>query len=641
MQISFLRNTLFRFFVVVMLMSISLIGACAQPYLLGQDDVIKVTVQRHPELSAEQISITSSGKIDLPEAGQIYVAGRTTNEVALAITRALSRTVVQPDVTVSLVQQRSRRIFVLGAVAKPGVYEMKPGWHVAQALAAAGGLAGLPEETSATLARARQRVLAINVASVIRNPDSPENRVLQSGDVLVVTALDPKRITVSGDVVRPDIYPLRRAPRLLDALVAAGGLKTTARASRGFVLRGGEKIPLDLQAAVDYENPQANLALLPGDLVSIESIPALKVSVDGFVKTPGNFNLESGSGVIQAIAQAGGLTTTADNVVASVRRGGQILPVDLARAPFDTTADVALQSGDVVLLSEPKIIRVQVAGQVNKPGALRLAPDSTVLDAIARSGGLSIRRESARIDVLRTLTGAKQVTLRIDPITLLGLNDLRQNPKLQDGDLISVTQVRSQIAFISGEVARPGAYEIKEGDGLPELIARAGGASENAALKQATLQRDNQTRTIDIRSSLIAGSGKPDVPLQDGDFVVVPRNTARVLVMQAVQKPGYYPIPEDGTLTVGEAVSEAGGPRDRAAIEEVAIFRQTPAGLQRRMVQLNKITGKKGEAQIGLNTALQNGDIVYVPQGRVNSSFLDKVGRGLGLAGSLRFLGAF
>lgn len=634
-------NVFWRFCLSALLLCVSVIGARAQDYRLGQDDVIKVLVARHPELSAEEISITSSGRIALPEAGQIYVAGRTTSEVARAITRALVRTVVEPDVTVSLVKQRLRRIFVLGAVAKPGVIEMKAGWRVAQALAAAGGLAGLAEETSATLARNGQRVLAVDVPAVIANPASPQNRVLQPGDVLVLTALDPKRVTVSGDVQKPDIYPLRRAPRLLDALVAAGGLKTRASESRGFVLRGGEKLPLDLQAAIDYEKPEANLALLAGDLVTIEAIPALKVAVDGFVKTPGNFDLQSGSGVIQAIAQAGGLTTTADQIVASVRRGNRILPVDLTRAPFDPSADVTLQSGDVVLLSEPQIIRVQVAGQVNKPGALRLPPNSTVLDAIARSGGLSIRREDARINVLRT-TGGQQITLHVDPIGLLDLQDVAGNPKLQDGDLISVTQAKAQVAFINGEVARPGAYDIKEGDGIPELIARAGGPTDLAALKTITLQRQGQTTLVDVRASLtMAGGNKLNVPLQDGDFVVVPRNTARVLVMQAVQKPGYYPIPEDGTLTVGEAVSEAGGPRDRAAIDEVAVFRQTPTGLQRRMVRLDKLSGPKGAQQLGLNATLQSGDIVYVPQGHVNSSFLDKVGRGLGLAGSLRFLGIF
>jgi protein involved in polysaccharide export with SLBB domain len=428
----------------------------------------------------------------------------------------------------------------------------------------------------------------------------------------------------------------------------------SAATRRALDLARGKRIELDLPSAIEFRSPEANMALKPGDLITVEATPALRVSVDGFVRNPGNFELEAGSGVIQAVAQAGGITVPADQVVAGVRRGLQVLPVDLRKAAFEPGADIPLQSGDIVLLAEPDVIRVQVTGVVQRPGALRLPLQSRVLDAIARAGGLTPSPASARIDILRALPDGRQISLSVDPVALTTLSDARQNLLLRDGDTISVSALQSRIAFVSGQVARPGAYEISPNDGVAEIIARAGGAADAAALKRVTLQREGRSQVVDVRAALTRGGETAGPPLQAGDFVVVPRNTQRVLVLQAVQRPGEVLLPEEGTLTIGEAVSLAGGPRDRAVIREVALFRRFPQGLQRRIIQLDKVydpkTAKdmgnaKGTVQtgfnLGLNEVLRDGDIVYVPEGKPSRSAYDSISRAVGTLTSLRFLGVF
>lgn len=640
-------------------------AAAQGDYRLGPDDVLSITVLRHPELSSEQVSVPASGRIDLPEAGGILVTGKTTSQLAAAIRRALRRTMVAPEVTVSLRQARTRRLFVLGAVAKPGVYDIRPNWRVTEALAAAGGLPGRADETTATLARAGGQPVSIDLEAILDNPASPQNRPLLPDDVLLLQALEAKRITVSGDVLKPDVYPLRRAPRLLDALNAAGGLRQRSSATRGFLLRGGKRIELALADAVDLRDSRANIALQNGDLLTLEGIPPLRVTVTGpFVRNAGNFDLAPDAGVVQAIAQAGGLTVPAEQVVASVRRGGQVLAIDLARAAVDPAADVALQSGDAVLINEPQIIRVQVTGQVNRPGPLRLPPNTPVLDAISSAGGLSVKPESARINILRnpsragsavaTLAGATpavatagaapfaapfsddRLALQVDPVALLTLSDLRQNTRLQDGDLISVTQIQSAIVTISGEVARPGPYEVREGEGIPELIARAGGQTPEALLSRVAVQRGGQVRAEDVYDAVRTG-GKSNASLQAGDFVVVPRNEARVIVMQAVARPGSYAIPENRTLTVTDALSLAGGPRDRAAIKQVALLRPNPKaenGVERRIIALDKIY--KGD--LSENIALRNGDVIYVPEASTKGSPFGALGQIIGTLTGLRYL---
>ncbi|RYG57756.1 hypothetical protein EON80_27885, partial [bacterium] len=375
-----------------------------------------------------------------------------------------------------------------------------------------------------------------------------------------------------------------------------------------------------------------------------------------FVKNAGNFQLSPNSGVAQAIAQAGGLTVPAEQTVTVVRRGAQVLPVDLTRAGFDPSADVPLQSGDLVLVNEPQVIRVQVTGAVSRPGQLRLAPQMPVLEAIASAGGLAIKPEVARITILRNAANAnsanpnslinealispvstRQDTLQVDAVALYTRNDLSQNVRLQDGDLVSVTQIQTSTVTISGEVARPGPYEIQEGESLPELLARAGDATGEASLKSVVLKRGADSRVVDIYSAVTTGQ-KSDVTLQNGDFVVVPRNESRVVVMQAVNRPGNYAIPENGVLTVTDALSLAGGPRDGARIKEIALLRPNPRaenGVERRIITLDKIY--KGD--LSENVTLRNGDVLYVPTAKAGSSLLGSLGQVIGTLTGLRYLG--
>ncbi len=602
---------------------------------LGPDDVLSVTVLTYPELSAETLTVSPSGTINLPVAGQISVLGKTPATLAREIARRLNARVVNPEVTVSLRQSGERRVFVLGGVAKPGVYDVKPGWRVSEVLAAAGGVVGRLDETRATLSRPAQAPVAVDLTAALGNPASGQNRAVRAGDVLVVTALDPQFVTVSGDVEKPDIYPLRRARRLLDVLVAAGGLKQPSGQSRGFLLRRGQRIPLDLPGAMQYTDYRANIALLPGDLVAVEAIQALQITVNGLVKNPGNYPLPAGSGVLQAIAQAGGQTTTAEKMVVSVRRGDAVLPIDVTRAAFDPKSDIRLQNGDLVQLSEPQIIRVQVTGQVKTPGELRVAPGSTVLDAIARAGGLSIAPETARIAVVRSLAG-RQEALEINALSLLEGRDLRQNTVLQEGDVVSVSSAAARVVFVSGQVQKPGAYDIKEGEGVSELLARAGGQTPNARLRAVQIQRGGAAQTFDALAALREGGDKSGFALQEGDFVVVPENMARVLVTPEVNRPGYVPIPEDRALTVGEALSAAGGPKDRAKLNQVIIYRRVDGGYKSRMVRLDQIEG----GNLGFDQTLVAGDTLYVPVGRPSRS-QSAVGSVVSSLSTLRFLGAF
>lgn len=122
-------------------------AAVAQEYLLQPGDRIEVTVLEDPGLN-RTVLVRPDGRITLPLAGSLVVAGRTPEAVAVGVRNALARQFVEPpNVTVSLVDFRrdlldeldSAEIFVIGQVARPGTFQVNLPMDVLQALALAGG----------------------------------------------------------------------------------------------------------------------------------------------------------------------------------------------------------------------------------------------------------------------------------------------------------------------------------------------------------------------------------------------------------------------------------------------------------------------------------------------------------------------
>ncbi len=93
-------------------------------YTLGPDDIIEVTVMRHPEFSGV-FPINSEGKIQIKFVGDIDVKGLTKKQVQDKLVKVLSSYLVGPEVNVTITEYRSKFIFVLGEVGQPGKYYIK------------------------------------------------------------------------------------------------------------------------------------------------------------------------------------------------------------------------------------------------------------------------------------------------------------------------------------------------------------------------------------------------------------------------------------------------------------------------------------------------------------------------------------
>jgi polysaccharide export outer membrane protein len=178
---------------------------------------------------------------------------------------------------------------------------------------------------------------------------------------------------------------------------------------------------------------------------------------------------------------------------------------------------------------------------------------------------------------------------------------------------ITLSQGRAEFIYLVGQVRNPGAYQMGTGWTALEAITNAGGVTEKAALKRATVVRRTSPQAIplDLERLIRGGDRAADLPLTAGDVIFVPLFENRVMVWGNVRSPGFYDVNEGARVL--DALAMAGGPATKAALGNVGVIRQVDG--QRKVVavvDVNKILS--GAADQAANIALQHADIVYVPQ---------------------------
>lgn len=154
---------------------------------LGQGDVIEVKVFREPDLDGV-FRVGSDGRIDFPLIGGIEVVGQRPEEVAEAIrTRLAGDYLKDPQVTVLVRQQNSRKVHVFGQVAQAGTFTYRPGMTVIEAITSAGGFTefAAPNRTRVTRVKDGAEDVSELRAGDIGEGKAP-NFYLRPGDIVFV-----------------------------------------------------------------------------------------------------------------------------------------------------------------------------------------------------------------------------------------------------------------------------------------------------------------------------------------------------------------------------------------------------------------------------------------------------------------------
>ena len=122
-------------------------------YTIGAFDRLKVDVFDVPEISNAEIEVDAGGRISVPLAGDIQVAGRTPSEAADLIEAALLRYIRDPQVAVNLIRTVSQVVTVDGEVKRPGLYPVQGDMTLMRAVARAEGLTEFADTTDVVVFR--------------------------------------------------------------------------------------------------------------------------------------------------------------------------------------------------------------------------------------------------------------------------------------------------------------------------------------------------------------------------------------------------------------------------------------------------------------------------------------------------------
>lgn len=163
--------------------------------------------------------------------------------------------------------------------------------------------------------------------------------------------------------------------------------------------------PSQASTRIEAALKAAKILVDPHVTLTVTQTRSQRVSVLGQVGTPGRYPVESNTSILDLLAQAGGVTATGSDIVYVLRQdkdGKETrYPVDLKGLASGTGAvpSLTLQGGDSVFV--PKAEQYSIYGEVTTPGRYRVEPGMTVIEAIARAGGITVRGSQRRVEIKR------------------------------------------------------------------------------------------------------------------------------------------------------------------------------------------------------------------------------------------------
>jgi polysaccharide biosynthesis/export protein len=611
-------------------------------YELGTGDEVLITAWGSFDLSL-RLLVNDQGYVVLPGDDRVYVEGLTFAQAKGLFLEKLRATYAQAltpeklasgDVSfeVSLGKVRGIQVMMVGQVVKPGGYSFsRPLVLLTDVLAQAGGITGHGSLRALRIQRGKQS-FDIDLYDLLTAGQTDVSRyLLHAGDVVTVP-YRARVVSLSGQVKRPAIFELKTGETLAGLIEMAGGLAAEAAKTRVQIRRidpqQGE-ILLDVDLT---RTPAKAVKLQDHDQVTVRALPrgmrGKVVTVEGpGVLYPGTYELTRETERLEGVLQKVELYEDAVIERALLIRVGPnfvkeklVLNLDSARV-----AGFRLQSQDRLIISSAYQLaggdkQITLSGHVKQPGTYALARDLTLYDvlfAFAGLGDLDYRSQTylERGDVLRLdkATGKRELI----PFRVAAVLQLDEDLALESNDeirLYSVERYRDrQTVRIEGQVRLPEEYNLTLGMNLADLIAQAGGLTDQADTLQVEVVRLVQGRTPPAESFFVSLAQPDTFLLANLDMVFVRpkaflRRRESVWLRGEVAQPGHYAL-IDYNERLTSVLTDAGGLSEDAFPEGVRFTRQW--GGERRRMAMDLTKALEGDENNGI--ILQAGDEITIP----------------------------
>jgi protein involved in polysaccharide export with SLBB domain len=472
-------------------------GLVPADYIVGTDDELQISIWGSVDADL-RVMVDRSGRISVPRVGTIMVAGVRFGDLTDVISRRVGQVFRNYQISVSLGQIRSVRIYLTGYVKRPGVYTVGGLSSVVNALMRSGGPAASGSLRSIELRRGKETVTRYDLYDLLLKGDRSADRVVQNGDVIHVGPIGAQ-VALVGSVNRPAIFEMKPGEKVSDIVAMAGGFTAVADRSRLAIERLDDRSKTRItQLSLPEDSAQA-----PGSGDVLRAFSAVdatqpvarqnkRVRIEGEVLNPGEYVLPPGVTTRMALGLAGGLTPNA-----------YVYGTEFTRES------------------------VRVAQQQSYDRALRdmeteFARASATQRAISADEAATFEQRSTAtsrlIEKLRQVRPTGRIVLQVEP-------DATTVPDLpiEDGDRVYVP-ARPTTVSVFGSVFNSGAFLLEPGKTLGDFLNLAGGPTRGSDPGSTFVLRPNGSVLSQLQRSSFFGlvGGVTKVKAEPGDTVFVP-----------------------------------------------------------------------------------------------------------------------
>lgn len=212
----------------------------AQDYIVGEGDVLKITVYNHPDLTTTA-RVTGEGDILFPLIGQVRVGGLTLSRVVDKISAMLADGyIVEPQITVFIEDYRSKKAVVMGQVQNPGLFVLHGQITFLELISKAGGLTKDAGDKATIKRRSNQpdnseNRITIDLKRLIEKGDMSLDMPIMDGDSIYISKAGV--FYASGEVRNPAAYKYEEGLTVVKAITMAGGFTDKAATGRIKIMR--------------------------------------------------------------------------------------------------------------------------------------------------------------------------------------------------------------------------------------------------------------------------------------------------------------------------------------------------------------------------------------------------------------------
>jgi polysaccharide biosynthesis/export protein len=608
-------------------------------YVVGPGDTFNVQLYGN-ETASYSLAVGRDGRIKFPKLGPISVSGMGFDSARAALEHRVAQQLIGTQVSVTMGDLRSIRVFVLGEAEKPGSYTVSGLSTMTNALFVSGGVKTIGSLRNIELKRNGHLVSVLDLYDLLLHGDTSADRQLMPGDVIFIPPIGVTA-TAYGALRRPAIYELKKEKTAEQLVNVAGGLSPDADGRLAQLERIDSSRLREMRNIDLTSNAGRNTELMNGDKLRVPAVrPTLENSVElsGYIFRPGAFQYRAGLRLTDVLSSFDELRPNADRHYIMIRRvippeeKIEVISADLARAlsARGSAADPELRPRDSIIVFDLTANRartvapiiddlklqasattpsqvVVIGGEVRAPGRYPLEPSMHVSDLIRAGGSLedSAYTGDAELSRYEVVDGKERQTALLEVnLAAIRHNEPAADLELKPYDILVIKKTPQWelpgTIVLNGELRHPGRYPIQHGETLSSVLRRAGGLTDIAFDEGAVFIRDELKQREKDQLELLSNRLQSDLA---------------ALSLEAV--------------STSAVTGSGGGSGGGSAAQALAIGQQLIQQLRntkpvgRLVIDVNQVMN--GRAGGPSDVLLRNGDVLLIPKKTQEVTILGEV----------------